>query len=120
MLMLYVSLLTKPKEKKAGTYLDFLQKNTKLKKVCLICIREKTPRSFHCDICKTCVDRYDHHCFWINNCVGKYNLRRFLVFIILLELFFIYSLASGVLLILRSSLIIHLRPGMPGLLNYVF
>ena len=53
----------------------------------------------HCDICKTCIERYDHHCFWINNCVGKHNFKRFIFLIIYLELFLIAYLVNGIFLI---------------------
>lgn len=71
--------------------------------MCLACCALKPKRSFHCDVCKTCVERYDHHCFWINNCVGAHNFTRFILFIIMLELFFMASLANGVLLFLKED-----------------
>jgi hypothetical protein len=40
------------------------------------------------------VRRYDHHCPWINNCVGKGNQRYFLVFICITQIDF---LCTGVL-----------------------
>ena len=46
----------------------------------------KPSRSYHCDVCNTCITQYDHHCPWINNCVGKLNFGRFIMFIILLFL----------------------------------
>jgi palmitoyltransferase len=38
--------------------------------LCPDCETVRTDRSRHCSICNKCVERFDHHCPWINNCVG--------------------------------------------------
>ena len=48
--------------------------------MCADCEIIRTPRSRHCAICNRCVERYDHHCPWINNCIGINNHRAFLFF----------------------------------------
>jgi len=49
--------------------------------LCPDCKVIRTPRSRHCNICNVCVERYDHHCTWINNCVGIKTHANYLVFI---------------------------------------
>ena len=40
----------------------------------------------HCFYCEKCIEGYDHHCYWINNCVGKNNINLFVLFLIVIIL----------------------------------
>lgn len=50
--------------------------------VCRTCHLNKPARSKHCDICDSCVLVADHHCIWVNNCIGKGNYAYFYSFLL--------------------------------------
>lgn len=87
MLLLYFSLLLPPKKEQPENIQMYIKQT---KKVCFECSRRKPRRSYHCDICKVCVEQYDHHCTWINNCVGKRNIGRFVTFVIFIILSLVF------------------------------
>ena len=56
----------------------------KRKRYCLIC------NSHHCSVCNICVLNMDHHCPWVDNCIGFYNRKFFmqlLLFVVLLTIY---------------------------------
>ena len=47
-------------------------------KICSICKVQVDETCKHCSYCDRCVAGFDHHCKWLNNCVGKRNYKYFI------------------------------------------
>ncbi|OMJ87197.1 hypothetical protein SteCoe_11120 [Stentor coeruleus] len=44
-----------------------------------LCKSNVSKTSKHCGPCGRCVDNFDHHCVWLNNCVGRKNYKYFFI-----------------------------------------
>jgi palmitoyltransferase ZDHHC9/14/18 len=51
-------------------------------KYCSTCRIWRPPRTFHCAKCDRCIDLHDHHCVYLNICIGRRNHRYFIAFIV--------------------------------------
>ena len=48
---------------------------------CSTCLIMRPPKASHCQHCDQCVKGFDHHCYWMGNCIGVRNLRSFVGFL---------------------------------------
>ncbi|KAF9131377.1 Palmitoyltransferase zdhhc14 [Mortierella sp. 14UC] len=100
--------LPRQKEVQVGMYTVRL-------KYCETCKIYRPPRCSHCRQCDNCVEDEDHHCIWLNNCIGRRNYRYFLIFVSTASVYALYTSAlclTHLLLLYRD----HKRdyPGEPS------
>ena len=60
--------------------------------ICPKCEILRPQESRHCFICNKCVDRFDHHCQWLNNCVGAANHFYFYIYLLSVWAYLIFNL----------------------------
>ncbi|OTB09325.1 hypothetical protein M426DRAFT_315893 [Hypoxylon sp. CI-4A] len=70
---------------------------------CKTCGLLKPPRSKHCSVCKRCVHKMDHHCVFINNCVGYGNQHYFILLLLSTAILTLYGGFLGLTVVADSA-----------------
>ena len=78
------------------TWLEMVKNKVNINDYCPYCRVKKTKKTKHCHICQKCVKGFDHHCNWIDNCVGENNKKRFVIFVIITFINLIFNIVVGI------------------------
>uniref|UniRef100_A0A0X3PT62 Palmitoyltransferase n=1 Tax=Schistocephalus solidus TaxID=70667 RepID=A0A0X3PT62_SCHSO len=87
-------------------------------RTCPQCSIIKPDRCHHCSTCGCCLLKMDHHCPWINNCVGFHNYKYFVVFLFWGTLYCVYIVATSVVYFIDFWGHIQYTP--PSRYNFLF
>ncbi|XP_058770044.1 probable protein S-acyltransferase 15 [Vicia villosa] len=102
----FLCVLTDPGHVPPSFYPDVESTNAKdnaEQKKCDKCFGYKPPRTHHCRVCRKCVLKMDHHCLWINNCVGYWNYKAFFDFILYATIASVYSTVLFISCVLQKE-----------------
>ena len=77
--------------------------NKDIKNYCPKCFIPEVNGIKHCIICDKCVEGFNHHCFWINKCIGKKNKLIYLLFLFISLIYTLDSIYISILSLLDFS-----------------
>ena len=82
--------------------LSIVEFGEEVENFCPYCLVKKTYRSLHCLICQKCVDDFDHHCFWVGNCIGKNNYTLFFIFLVYILINTLFNVGINIYFLIKE------------------
>ena len=96
--MLHFSDPGRVKTKRYMSFIDIINKEEDINNFCPQCkVKITSIHTKHCIICDDCFEEFDHHCFWVDNCIGKNNFGLFFIFLCLVNLNTIFNILLAIL-----------------------
>ena len=72
-------------------------------KVCSTCLITRPLGSTHCKRCNVCIEKIDHHCPWVGNCIGINNYKFFYYLLCSYNIFTIIDIITDVEFLISNS-----------------
>ena len=86
------------KTKRYLSFIDIIEREEDINHFCPQCkVKITNVHTKHCLICDDCFEEFDHHCFWVDNCIGKNNFGLFFAFLFLMNLNTIFTIVLAIL-----------------------
>ena len=70
-------------DSKYSCLLDILEDNKDVTKYCPKTFILKEDNSRYCLICEKYIQGFNHHCYWVANCIGELNFNKFMLFVVI-------------------------------------
>ena len=70
-------------DSKYSCLLDVLEDNKDVIKYCPKTFIKMEDNSRYCLICEKYIQGFNHHCYWVANCIGELNFNKFMIFLVL-------------------------------------
>lgn len=72
------------------------------KQECRVCKKSRLIGSHHCSECGRCTEDFDHHCKYLNNCIGRKNYEKFVRLLSMNVIFHINVIGQGLWVFLKA------------------
>jgi len=82
--------------------------------LCRYCYTPQLARTKHCGLCNKCVHDFDHHCLYLNTCVGGRNYPLFVILVGVSVLLMAAQCFGLVYLLVKENELLAIRPFLVG------
>ena len=72
--------------------------------ICVICLRRKKEKTFHCVTCNLCIEEWKFHSYWLNVCITKEYLTKYTIFFFSIILLLLSNVISEIFFLLFAFL----------------
>lgn len=72
--------------------------------ICIKCFRRKKENTYHCNICNLCIEKWKFHSFWLNTCITKDIIGKYIIFVVSIIILLLSNITSEIFFLIFSFL----------------